>query len=127
MSDDERRESDDEPFNPAKRELCPDGMCTGVLGPDGRCKVCGRPGAGGAKAADPDGAVAPKAAAVERPAEEWRPRAVPGAVPGAGEAAAADHPDWVRERVPCADGMCTGIIGRNGRCGTCGRPWSGPR
>ena len=24
------------------RELCPDGACTGLIGPDGRCKVCGR-------------------------------------------------------------------------------------
>jgi hypothetical protein len=28
-------------FNSA-RGLCPDGSCVGVLGPDGRCKVCGR-------------------------------------------------------------------------------------
>jgi hypothetical protein len=25
------------------------------------------------------------------------------------------------ERVPCDDGMCTGIVGVDGRCGTCGR------
>ena len=24
------------------RKLCPDGACVGVLGPDGKCKVCGR-------------------------------------------------------------------------------------
>ena len=28
-------------FDP-DRELCPDGACIGVLGPDRRCKVCGR-------------------------------------------------------------------------------------
>jgi hypothetical protein len=28
----------------ADRQLCPDGACTGLLGPDGRCKVCGRTG-----------------------------------------------------------------------------------
>jgi hypothetical protein len=28
-------------FN-ASRPLCPDGSCVGVLGTDGRCKVCGR-------------------------------------------------------------------------------------
>lgn len=28
-------------FDPARR-LCPDGDCVGVLGADGRCKVCGR-------------------------------------------------------------------------------------
>jgi hypothetical protein len=25
------------------RRLCPDGNCIGVIGPDGRCKECGRP------------------------------------------------------------------------------------
>jgi hypothetical protein len=24
------------------RQLCPDGACTGVIGPDGKCKECGR-------------------------------------------------------------------------------------
>ena len=26
----------------AGRQLCPDGACIGVIGPDGRCKVCGQ-------------------------------------------------------------------------------------
>src|SRR5215831_14558482 len=25
-----------------QRELCPDGACIGVIGPEGTCKVCGR-------------------------------------------------------------------------------------
>ena len=29
-------------FDDDERTLCPDGACTGVLGPDGACKVCGR-------------------------------------------------------------------------------------
>jgi hypothetical protein len=28
----------------AGRKLCPDGACIGVVGADGRCKVCGREG-----------------------------------------------------------------------------------
>jgi len=28
------------------RELCPDGSCIGVIGPEGVCTVCGRPGKG---------------------------------------------------------------------------------
>lgn len=28
-------------FDPGRR-LCPDGSCIGVIGPDGRCKVCGQ-------------------------------------------------------------------------------------
>jgi hypothetical protein len=34
-------ENDAPGFDPSRR-LCPDGACVGVLGPDGRCKVCGR-------------------------------------------------------------------------------------
>ena len=30
-------------FDAAGRELCPDGACVGVIGPDGRCKECGTP------------------------------------------------------------------------------------
>ena len=29
-------------FDPSARELCPDGACIGVIGPDGACKECGR-------------------------------------------------------------------------------------
>lgn len=25
-----------------QRQLCPDGACIGVIGPDGRCKICGK-------------------------------------------------------------------------------------
>lgn len=32
-------------FNPARR-LCPDGACLGVITPEGRCSVCGRPDEG---------------------------------------------------------------------------------
>lgn len=28
------------------RRLCSDGSCIGVIGPDGRCKECGKPYAG---------------------------------------------------------------------------------
>lgn len=28
----------------SKRKLCPDGACVGVIGPDGRCGVCGQAG-----------------------------------------------------------------------------------
>jgi hypothetical protein len=29
-------------FAGEERELCPDGACIGVIGPAGKCKVCGR-------------------------------------------------------------------------------------
>ena len=37
-------EDDDEgPVDFASRKLCSDGTCIGVIGPDGRCKECGKP------------------------------------------------------------------------------------
>jgi hypothetical protein len=36
-----------------RRPLCPDGACVGVLGPDGRCPVCGRIAGGPAGGASP--------------------------------------------------------------------------
>ena len=35
----------------SKRRLCPDGSCIGVVGDDGRCRVCGRDAGGGKNAA----------------------------------------------------------------------------
>ena len=36
-----RTEAHDAPFDDDDRKLCPDGNCTGLLGSDGRCKLCG--------------------------------------------------------------------------------------
>lgn len=133
MSEDTRRdaEDDDAPFDPDRRELCSDGMCVGVIGKDGRCKVCGKPGSGATPVQD-------RAGSSRAAAADWRPGAVPGGeedvadeedFEGSGEGGASStaggRPDFERTRVPCSDDMCTGIIGRNGRCGTCGKPWSG--
>jgi len=130
MSDEDKRPVvDNEPFDPSKRELCPDGMCVGVIGPDGCCKVCGKRGTGAvsARASTPA-----KEAGPSEPPADWRPAAVPGGgepandgpATGEGRPAASGAPDFERERVPCPDGMCTGVIGRNGKCGTCGKLWS---
>ena len=31
------------PIDLASRKLCSDGTCIGIIGPDGRCKECGKP------------------------------------------------------------------------------------
>src|SRR5207249_3758056 len=36
-----QRESQPETSDGGDRALCPDGNCTGVIGPDGKCKLCG--------------------------------------------------------------------------------------
>jgi hypothetical protein len=76
-----------------RRELCPDGRCVGVIGPDGRCGTCG----------------------LARDALQAPPRAEPAETD-----ARSDETD-LDARVPCPDETCVGIIGADGRCGTCGR------
>lgn len=88
----------DEGFEPARRELCPDGSCIGLVGADGRCKVCGT--------------VSPSAVADPRRQ---------GMVPTDGEEDPADQDD----RELCPDGACIGLIGDDGRCNVCGRPREG--
>jgi hypothetical protein len=85
----------DEGFEPARRELCPDGSCIGLVGADGRCKVCGT--------------VSPSAVA--------DPRRQGMIAPEDGEAEAAEDDD----RELCPDGACIGLIGPDGRCNACGR------
>jgi hypothetical protein len=80
-------------FNP-NRQLCPDGSCVGVLGPDGLCSVCGHPESASAGS---------EAAEVARAPD-------PGG-PGGFDPA----------RRLCDDGSCVGIVGPDGACGTCGR------
>ena len=98
----------------ANRRLCPDGNCIGVIGPDGRCKECGRPGGEDPPVADdvePDGPFG-KGDADEAHAAEASP---------SDDGAAAHDDEWANRRL-CPDGNCIGVIGPDGRCKECGRP-----
>jgi hypothetical protein len=83
-----------------ERRLCDDGNCTGLIGPDGRCKECGRP-------AGSEGDPAPRLFAEEDDS------------PIAAESDAASAFD--EDRRLCSDGNCTGLIGPDGCCKECGR------
>ena len=83
------------------RELCSDGNCTGVIGDDGRCRVCGT-----SKSGEPAG---------EAPSE----RAASSAASSA-EGEAESHDDFA-DRQLCPDGNCTGILGSDGHCKVCGK------
>ncbi len=102
------------------RQLCSDGNCIGVIGPDGLCTECGRPGEN-----------------VEIPRKEEAPPSDAGAAPedeteapdpadedaAAGEIEAEapeDDDDWANRRL-CPDGNCIGVIGPDGKCKECGR------
>ena len=93
------------------RRLCSDGSCIGVIGPDGRCKECGKLHSAAAGDVTPTAVVAPPAAAV---GTRFKATAV------AGEA----DDDWESRRL-CGDESCIGVIGPDGRCKECGRPYSG--
>jgi hypothetical protein len=99
-------------FDPAKRRLCPDGSCVGVVAADGRCKVCGALddtaiglgpeafGGGCATDEDDDGFGFDRRAALS---------------------AELDAGDFDPTRKLCADGACVGVLGADGRCKVCGR------
>lgn len=119
MSDtDERDEPADEhaEFDPDARRLCPDDNCIGVIGSDGKCRVCGAESPDGPPAGG-TGKAAPETAAV---APEKKPAAKPLPT-GKGEASGFDPDD----RILCSDDTCTGLVGPDGKCKVCGTPHGG--
>ena len=98
------------------RILCEDGNCIGVIGPDGKCKECGKKYEGAlpetfdsAEETQPDGpdetdeTDAPAQTAADEP-----------------EAENEDPDDWSSRQL-CSDGNCIGVIGPDGRCKECGK------
>jgi hypothetical protein len=97
----------------AERRLCPDGDCTGVIGDDRHCRVCGMfdvraPVRAGADGAGADGA------------DDGEDEDVDGD-PGDADASAGGDADDDDDRQLCPDGGCTGLIGDDGTCRVCGR------
>jgi hypothetical protein len=93
------------------RRLCSDGNCIGVIGPDGRCQECGRP--------DEPGGVSEERGADAPPDAPPAPALEPA---GEDSAVGADD-DWENRRL-CSDGNCIGVIGPDGRCRECGKPYA---
>jgi hypothetical protein len=106
---------EDTGFTLEGRVLCGDDACIGTIGPDKRCKLCGRPyegdaevGSGGAPpAGTDDGAGTARSDADDAPAEA--------------EPAATAGTEVSGLRSCCPDEACVGIIGPNGVCGICGK------
>ena len=95
----EDAEPDDAPFDPTSRKLCPDGACVGVIGDDGKCRVCGRTEA--------------QAAAGEAVQDL-------GGGDGGGETG-GEAGGFNAGRRLCDDGACVGVVGDDGVCRVCGR------
>jgi hypothetical protein len=100
-------------FDPHRR-LCPDGACIGVIGDDGRCRVCGR-GAGGKDAA-PAGFVPASDNDDNLDAgDDDEPEAAQAAAPAGGGGG------FDPNRRLCPDGSCLGVLGADGVCNVCGQ------
>ena len=128
-------------LDPQDRVCCPDDFCTGILNEKGTCGTCdrtysqharaslaGAPGSADQPAVptvDPDSSAADNAdARVSASDQSDDPH-------DSDDEESSDDPDESHptgdpdapdptERVLCSDDMCTGIIGSQGACGTCG-------
>ena len=99
------------------RRLCSDESCIGVIGPDGRCKECGKPYEGVLEIKEPQ----------EKPEDQAAPE--PQVEVETGEAvepvsASEEDVEWENRRL-CSDESCIGVIGPDGRCKECGKPYEG--
>ena len=102
-----------------RRTLCSDGNCIGVIGPDGKCKECGKPYAGdlpeasGVKEHIPD----------EAEAHEEAPATVRESTTETSDDSHENlNSEWENRRL-CSDGNCIGVIGPDGKCKECGKPF----
>ena len=103
------------------RTLCSDESCIGVIGPDGRCKECGKPYEGTLNVtATPSQSDADEE---ETETDEDVSAAADDTVAFEKSSGDADS-DW-EARTLCSDGNCIGIIGPDGRCKECGKPYEG--
>lgn len=111
-----------------ERQLCSDGGCIGVIGDDGRCKVCGKAGKRAVKSA-PARAAAPITAPITAPIAAAPPKI---SEPAAENAVPPDDPELLaaaddlaasllEDRKLCPDGACVGVIGSDGKCKLCGK------
>ena len=100
------------------RQLCPDGSCIGLIGPDGHCKACGRAVSDPRRPASPAAGAAPAEQVVETAPAAARPPATEDPPVSAGAPAAA--PDG-KDRVRCADSACPGLVADDGHCELCGK------
>ena len=114
ISEENERETDPNDSEWEQRVLCSDGNCIGVIGPDGNCKECGKKFEGSLPeehfSDKEESSTADIPIDEEDPSIEDLPQ----------EAIGSD--DW-QDRVLCSDGNCIGIIGPDGRCKECGKPY----
>lgn len=102
-----------------QRTLCSDESCIGVIGPDGRCKECGLLYEGSFDStkikidAQDFEATEPEEEMEEEPEELEE-----------SDAETSSDLEW-EQRTLCSDESCIGVIGPDGRCKECGKPYVG--
>ena len=89
-----------------KRILCSDESCIGTIGPNGKCRECGKPYEGDIPAEQ--GASGGQSVAKEEQKQ-------------VSTKTETESDDWDK-RVLCSDESCIGIIGSDGKCKECGKP-----
>ena len=107
-----------------QRQLCPDGACVGVIGPDGTCKACGR--------AAPNWGEERKRGLIEETVDEdyedddeedddeyEDDEESDDIVEDRGPLVPGDS-EWEQRKL-CPDEGCIGVLGDDGRCKVCGR------
>jgi hypothetical protein len=109
------------------RRLCSDGNCIGVIGPNGRCKECGRPYEGKlpetfGQQNDSPSVVSSEEAAPETSAESSAQPPSASTPEDSQTGLTSEASSW-ENRVLCSDGNCIGVIGPDGRCKECGKPY----
>jgi len=97
------------------RILCSDESCIGVIGPDGRCKECGRPYEG-----ELPGTLAAGPSSTESEAQKEHNSDSDDDLAPDDETDVSDD-EWAQRRL-CSDENCIGVIGPDGRCKECGKP-----
>jgi hypothetical protein len=102
--------SDSDKFDSARRRLCPDGACIGLLDDAGTCKECGLTASGERLQTLPVDQIE------ELEADDDVAAAPPELPADAREAGGFDP-----KRKLCPDGSCVGVIGADGRCKVCGQ------
>jgi hypothetical protein len=100
-----------------QRKLCRDESCIGVIGEDGRCRECGLPfEEGPCDGTEQEPAMEKlEASETEEQLEDLEEN---------GEEESDLDLEW-EQRTLCSDESCIGVIGEDGRCKECGKPYEG--
>jgi hypothetical protein len=100
-----------------QRKLCSDESCIGVIGPDGRCKECGLPYSGPFDATKTETVSSDieedySDNEIEQESEEVEEY----------DTEVMTDSEW-EQRTLCSDESCIGVIGPDGLCKECGKPY----